>query len=72
MEEQKLQKQERQDYHDNDLILARPNGIPLHRERVSSDFKTLLQRIGMPHIRFHDLRHPNVKLKTKIFSMNIS
>ena len=57
MEEQKLQKQERQDYHDNDLILARPNGIPLHRERVSSDFKTLLQRIGMPHIRFHDLRH---------------
>ena len=31
--------------------------------------KMLLQRAGLPSIRFHDLRHPYVKHTTKIFSL---
>ena len=33
--------------------------------------KTLLQRAGLPSIRFHDLRHPYVKHTTKIFSLRL-
>ena len=33
--------------------------------------KTLLQRAGLPSIRFHDLRHPYVKPTTKIFSLRL-
>ena len=33
--------------------------------------KTLLQRAGLPSIRFHDLRHPYVKYTTKIFSLRL-
>ena len=46
-----------QAYYDNDLVIARPNGIPERRDRVSSNFGQLLRRMGMPHMRFHDLRH---------------
>ena len=40
--------------------LFRPNYVTDH-------FKLLLHRHGLRHIRFHDLRHPNVKPKTKVF-----
>ena len=33
--------------------------------------KTLLQRAGLPSIRFHDLRHPYVKHTTKNFSLRL-
>ena len=33
--------------------------------------KMLLQRAGLPSIRFHDLRHPYVKHTTKIFSLRL-
>lgn len=45
------------DYHDNDLVIAKPNGAPEHRGRVSANFGQLLRRLEMPHIRFHDTRH---------------
>ena len=43
--------------YDNDLVIAKPNGAPERRERVSSNFGQLLRHTGMPHMRFHDLRH---------------
>lgn len=46
-----------QTYHHNDLVIARPDGAPKRRERVSPDFGQLLRHLGMPHIRFHDTRH---------------
>ena len=44
-------------YYDNDLVIAKSNGTPEGRERLSSNFKQILRRMDMPHIRFHDLRH---------------
>lgn len=46
-----------QAYYDNDLVIAKPNGAPERRERVSPNFGQLLRHAGMPHMRFHDLRH---------------
>lgn len=44
-------------YIDNDLVIAKPNGVPEHRERVSRAFRRHLERLDLPRIRFHDLRH---------------
>lgn len=44
-------------YYENDLVFAKPDGAPKRRERISSNFGQLLRHAGMPHIRFHDLRH---------------
>jgi integrase len=61
-----LDKQERQralarasgtPYYDNHIVIAKPNGAPLRRERVSADFGQMLRRLELPHLRFHDLRH---------------
>lgn len=54
---QRQQKAQQGEYIDNDLVIAKPNGVPEHRERISRQFKELLERLGMPHMRFHDLRH---------------
>lgn len=44
-------------YYDNDLVIAKSDGTPNRRDRVSSNFGQLLRHLEMPHIRFHDLRH---------------
>jgi integrase len=45
------------EYYKNDLLVARPDGAPNRRDRMSSDFGQLIRHLEMPHIRFHDLRH---------------
>ena len=52
-------------YYDNDLVVAKPDGAPYRRDAVSSNFGQLVRHLEMPHIRFHDLRHPYVKHTTK-------
>lgn len=44
-------------YYENRLVVAKPNGIPYRRDRVSNDFAQMLRRLELPHIRYHDLRH---------------
>jgi integrase len=44
-------------YYDNHIVVARPDGSPFRRDRVSNDFGQMLRRLELPHIRFHDLRH---------------
>jgi len=45
-------------YEDHDLIFATEKGTPLKPENlVKRSFKPLLERTGLPEIRFHDLRH---------------
>ena len=55
-------------YYDNDLVVAKPDGAPIAASWVSSQFGKLLEDLDMPHIRFHDLRHPYVKHKLKNLS----
>lgn len=44
---------------------------PVDPNEAYRHMKTLLQRAGLPSIRFHDLRHPYVKHTTKIFSLRL-
>ena len=38
-------------------VCARPDGGRLPHRAVQSGFKKLLKTAGLPHMRFHDLRH---------------
>jgi len=50
-------------YEDRDLIFCQPNGRPLHAHNiVRRDFRKVLDRAGLPPIRFHDLRHSTATL----------
>lgn len=42
---------------EHDLIFASAKGTPLDQSNVVMDFKAHLRRLGLPEIRFHDLRH---------------
>nr|WP_326184695.1 site-specific integrase [uncultured Oscillibacter sp.] len=44
-------------YIENDLVIAKADGRPEHRVEVSKGFGRKLKQFGLPHIRFHDLRH---------------
>ncbi len=49
----------------DDYICVNPNGSLIQPDYVSDYFQKLLNKNGLRHIRFHDLRHPYVKPKTK-------
>ncbi len=40
--------------------------IPIEPSTITVNFSRLLSKINLPHFRFHDLRQPKVKSKTKI------
>lgn len=44
-------------YDDRDLVFARPDGTPIHPERLTRTFKRLVKAAGLPVVRLHDLRH---------------
>src|SRR5258708_549176 len=50
------------------LIFCRPNGAYYTQSIVRWDFGRLLERAGLPHIRFHDLRH---SAATLLLSMGV-
>lgn len=43
------------------------DGTPQHHDTPSKQFRAFADRHGFEGVRFHDLRHPYVKLKTKEF-----
>jgi integrase len=45
------------EYEDNDLVFCSPKGTPLDPRSFTRHFDTLLNKAGLPHIRFHDARH---------------
>lgn len=44
-------------YYENHLACCKANGAPYRRETLSANFGQTIRRLGLPHIRFHDLRH---------------
>ena len=42
---------------ENDLIFPSSVGTPLDLRNLVKEFKDILQKTGLPEIRFHDLRH---------------
>ncbi len=42
---------------EHDLVCDLPNGSPWNPDHFSSAWGPFLRRRGLPHIRFHDLRH---------------
>ena len=45
------------DYVQTDYVFCWPDGRPFTSDYVSHRFSQLLKKYGLPHIRFHDLRH---------------
>lgn len=52
-------------YEESDYIWVNDLGVPYKPEYVSTHFKLLLQKNGLRHIRFHDLRHTCASLLLK-------
>ncbi len=50
------------EYIDSNLINCSQNGTIIMPNNLSRDFKRLLRRLEMKHIRFHDLRHSAASL----------
>lgn len=44
-------------YSDHELVFARPDGTPWPPDSFSTAFAAFVRRSGLPHFRFHDLRH---------------
>ncbi len=49
-------------WEDRGLVFCTYTGRPLGYRNVTRDYKALLQRAGLPEIRFHDLRHTAASL----------
>ncbi len=49
-------------WQENDLIFPTTTGTPMEGHRIYEEFKELLQKAGLPDIRFHDLRHTSISL----------
>ena len=47
---------------DNDVVIDRGDGSPLNPDTLSSGWRGVLRRAGLPHVRFHDLRHAHATL----------
>lgn len=53
------------EYEDHRLIVCNDNGTPIRPVYFSKNFAKTIERSGMKHIRFHDLRHSCASLMLK-------
>lgn len=45
-------------WHDRDLVFCQPNGKPMHAHNLTQrTVRHIMERAGVPRVRFHDLRH---------------
>ncbi len=49
----------------DDLVFAHPDGSPLDPSTITHAFGKLIHKAGLPHVRFHDLRHTHATLMLK-------
>jgi integrase len=52
-------------WEDHGLVFCRPDGTPIHPERLSRTFDQLVARHALPPVRLHDLRHTHASLLLK-------
>ncbi|MCG0275623.1 MAG: site-specific integrase [Thermosediminibacteraceae bacterium] len=52
-------------YNDYNLVFCQDNGLPMHPDTISSWFPEFLERIGLPRLNFHCLRHTHASLLLK-------
>jgi len=68
MRQQEAKAQAGPNWEDWALVFATPRGTPLNRHNVTREFQTLLEQVGLPRQRFHDLRHTCASL---LLAMNV-
>jgi integrase len=51
-----------EDWQDLDLVFPTTIGTPIHIRKLLRKFKKLIKEVGLPEIRFHDLRHTAASL----------
>lgn len=51
-----------QSYHDNDLVVCTRNGKPMIPRNFRKEFYNLTEKVRLPKIRFHDLRHTHATI----------
>ncbi|KKB35079.1 site-specific integrase [Bacillus thermotolerans] len=51
-----------QGYHDNDLVVCTGDGKPIIPRNFRKEFYNLTAKMGLPKIRFHDLRHTHATI----------
>lgn len=49
-------------WHDHGLVFCTRFGTPIHPRNLVRSFHSLRERAGVPHLRFHDLRHSCLSL----------
>jgi integrase len=55
-------KRECPSFQDNDLIVCTQMGTPINPANLRRSFNRLIEKAGLPKIRFHDLRHTHATL----------
>jgi len=60
--DQEARRTARPTWEDLDLVVDRGDGGPLNPDTLSSRWRKFLSRSGLPHVRFHDLRHAHATL----------
>ncbi|MFC1848365.1 tyrosine-type recombinase/integrase [Chloroflexota bacterium] len=48
--------------HDNDLVFSNLDGAPLQPDIITRKFRRVAHSVGLPKLRFHDLRHTHATL----------
>src|SRR5437763_1331067 len=61
-EEQENRRSDSRSWQDLDLVVEGGDGGPLNPDTLSSRWRLFLRRSGLPHVRFHDLRHAHATL----------
>lgn len=54
------------DYYDYNLMLTLPNGRPTENRVIEKEFNILKEKVGLPNVVFHSLRHSSTTYKLKL------
>lgn len=54
------------EYEDYNLVVSLPNGRPCEERLIAESFQRLRERVGLPNVVFHSLRHSSTTYKLKL------